>query len=225
MASFFIARPQKINSIKSSNPVLRYLFAIALLACAFGAQAKESPFHPAEMLVRTTSQKVLDLLKQPGIRNEKKRYHHLIDDLLLPHFDFTRMAKIVLGKNWKILTDSERREFTAEFRTLLVRNYSEVLYRHANSSVDYLPPRTKRNGRVTVRTVVESIDGNNATVDYSMHQAGGSWKIYNVIFEGISLVISLRRGFGAEVKAHGAQRLITLLKEKNLQEITGKIGE
>ena len=176
--------------------------------------AEQKP-HPAEVLVQDTTEKVLGVIRQPTVRNDKTKYRQEVNHLLLSHFDFKRMARSVMGKNWRSLNPKQRDEFSKEFQELLVKNYSENLYRHVESTVDYLPIRIKSNGRVIVRTVVTDINNRNLSIDYSMYNTNEMWKVYDVSFEGISLVINLRQGVASELKQHGADHLIKTLRQRN----------
>ena len=57
------------------------------------------------------------------IEHHPARIYDLVNQIVLPLFDFERMSSWVLGKYWRAATPAQRQKFTEEFRTLLVRTY------------------------------------------------------------------------------------------------------
>ncbi|NIQ16394.1 MAG: ABC transporter substrate-binding protein, partial [Candidatus Dadabacteria bacterium] len=71
--------------------------------------------------------------------NPEKLYS-LIDELVIPHFDFLSMSKWVLGKtNWRSASEEQRSQFVIEFRTLLVRTYAKALLEYSDEEIVYKP--------------------------------------------------------------------------------------
>ena len=65
----------------------------------------------AETLVKETTDKVLQALKA-----DSSQVNTLVEKIVLPHFDFHRMSKLVLGKNWKATTADQQNRFANEFK-------------------------------------------------------------------------------------------------------------
>jgi phospholipid transport system substrate-binding protein len=68
---------------------------------------------------------------------------------------------------------------------------------------------------VFVRTKILRPGAKPAVVDYRMYKSGGSWKIYNLKVEGISLVTNYRTSFQREIRNGGLDGLIKSMKTKN----------
>ena len=64
------------------------------------------------------------------------------------------MTKIVLGKHYGNATDEQRIKFTEEFKTLLVRTYSQALFQYSDEKISYIPAVPYRDG-VIVREEIE----------------------------------------------------------------------
>jgi phospholipid transport system substrate-binding protein len=54
-------------------------------------------------------------------------------------------------------------------------------------------------------------------VDYSLQKRDDSWKVYDVVIEGVSLVTNYRGQFSSEIKQGGMDGLIQKLADKNKQ--------
>jgi phospholipid transport system substrate-binding protein len=103
------------------------------------ALAQEGP----DALVKRTTDEVLAIIKsdkdlQSG---NSRKVVELAEAKVLPHFDFMRMTRLAVGRNWAQATDAQKEALTKEFRTLLVRTYSTSLSQYRNQAIE---PRTRR---------------------------------------------------------------------------------
>ena len=141
--------------------------------------------------------------------------YDLINDLIIPVFDFNNMSRWILGKYWKQATEEQRAVFTTEFKALLVRTYAKAVLGFTNERVNYLETLTgSKPNIVMVKTEIVS-DGGVTPVNYTMHISDGSWKVVNVAFEGISLVETYRKSFASEIRNNGLETLLQKLVDKN----------
>ena len=171
---------------------------------------------PQEIVKQTTMQ-VLNTLRTEGnaIQKDPQRLYQLINELILPHFDFRQMSKWVLGRYWRNASESQRGDFTRQFELLLVRTYSDALVEFRDQSVAFLPTRERSDTEVTVRSTVNRGSGPAVLITYRMHKVGADWKVYDVATEGISLVINYRSSFAHEIRRNGIDGLIRQLARKN----------
>lgn len=141
--------------------------------------------------------------------------YNLINDLIIPVFDFNSMSRWILGKYWKQASEQQRAIFTEEFKDLLVRTYAKAVLGFTNERVNYLETLTgSKPNIVMVKTEIVS-DSGVTPVNYTMHIRDGNWKVVNVAFEGISLVETYRKSFASEIRNNGLETLIQKLVDKN----------
>jgi len=182
------------------------------------AQAQE----PApDVLVKSITGEVVAVLKQDKDiqAGNPKKIEELIEAKVLPHFNFTRMTRIAMARNWRLATPEQQKELTAEFKTLLVRTYSTALSNYRDQLIDYKPLRAKpEDVEVTVRSEVkQSGSSQPVAIDYEMEKTPNGWKVYDVKVGGVSLVTTYRDTFTSEVKERGVDGLIKSLAAKNRQ--------
>lgn len=196
------------------------LFA-ALLACASfflspGALAQQMA---PDALVKSVTDEVLDIIrKDKDIKaGSTRRAIELVEQKVLPHFNFTRMTALAVGKDWRQATPEQQKVLTEEFRDLLVRTYSNALIAYKNESVDYRPFKMQPGETdVTVRTQIHQAGARQPiTLDYSLEKNGNAWKVYDVVVAGVSLVTNYRSSFATEIRNGGIDGLIKTLKAKN----------
>jgi phospholipid transport system substrate-binding protein len=192
-----------------------WALGLALLATPAVGATETSP----DALVRTTAEEVLAVVqKDQAIRSgDRNKVIALVEEKVLPHFDFVRMTRLAAGKNWRGATPEQQQRLTQAFRELLVRTYAAAFTSYKNQTVDFKPFSMEPAATdVTVRTAIVQPGGPPPIpVDYSMVKTGDSWKIYDVTIEGVSLITTYRGTFNDEIRRAGVDGLIASLEQKN----------
>lgn len=171
-----------------------------------------------DVLVKTISQEVIGIIKKDKEiqAGNPKKIADLIETKILPHFDFTRMTRIAMARNWRLASPEQQNELTTQFRTLLVRTYSTALTAYRDQVIDYKPLRARpEDTEVTVHSEVRQTGAQAVSIEYEMEKTPDSWKVYDVKIDGVSLVTTYRETFAAEVREHGVDGLIKSLAAKN----------
>lgn len=192
---------------------------LAGLFCVLGfvavsAQAQEAP----DALIKRVATDVLTTLKtdkdlQAG---NKKKLYDLIDTKIAGNFDFARMTALAMGRSWRTATPEQQKVLADEFKQLLIRTYSGALQNYQNHVMDFKPLRMNPTDTdVTVKTTVTAPGGQPIAIDYSLEKASGTWKAYDVIVGGVSLVTNYREEFNNAVRDSGVDGLIKQLQAKN----------
>jgi phospholipid transport system substrate-binding protein len=206
------------------------LFAFAFLAMPLLAFAQSCNNPPPEQFVK---QRVDDLLAavrtDPAIQDGNSgKISSLVQDKVLPYFDFERMTKLALGRDWRKATPEQQQQLTAEFRNLLVRTYSNALSSYKDQKIRYKPDNAKPGDTdALVRTEVVQPGATPIQLDYSVEAVPncGGWKVYDVVVAGVSLVTNYRDTFAQQVRAGGIDALIQSLAAKNKALAEGKKAE
>jgi len=199
--------------------IVSFAFCLGSFSVVCVAQAALSP----QEVIETSANKMVAKLQAEKANLEKDPEHiyKLISELVLPYFNFDLMSKRVLGKYWRRASPQQRQQFTDEFRTLLVRTYSNTLTDYAEVPIRYLPAREVdgggRSDRVTVRSVLEQPGVAPLKINYRLALVSEKWKIYDVTVDGVSLVTNYRSTFVKEIKQGGLDRLIGKLADRNKQ--------
>ena len=196
---------------------LQAAFAALFLVFAVQVHAEVAP----DELVRSTSDQVLDAIKKnrEQLKSDPQLVYRIVDDLVLPHFDFEAMSKLVLGVNWRRATPSQQTAFTQEFRSLLVRTYSKSLAEYDEQGIRYLPMRPDAvPTEATVRTEIQPKAGPPIPVDYRLRKEANEWKVFDVSIDAVSLVTNYRTTFNQDIQRMGMDGLIKQLQRRNAGE-------
>jgi phospholipid transport system substrate-binding protein len=202
---------------------------LSTLVCASAAlfvQTAVAQDVPPDALVRSVTDDVIAVVKQDkDIQSGSTRKTiALVEEKVLPHFDFTRMTALAMGINWRKATAEQQKVLVEQFKTLLVRTYSTALSAYRNQVIEVKPLRAQPNDtEVTVRSEVKQSGAEAVSIDYSMSKTPAGWKVYDVAVGGVSLVTTYRDTFAAEVRSAGIDGLIKSLSQKN-QQLAAKGG-
>jgi len=190
------------------------------------AQAQELA---PDVLVKTITEEVSAILKQDKDiqAGDTKKVASLIETKVVPHFNFTRMTRIAMARNWRSASPEQQKELASEFKTLLVRTYSTAISNYRDQKIDYKPLRAKpEDTEVTVKSEVKQSGSTQpVSIDYEMEKTPNGWKVYDVKVGGVSLVTTYRDTFASEVKDNGVDGLIKSLAAKNRQGERAKSGK
>jgi phospholipid transport system substrate-binding protein len=190
---------------------------IIWLTCGGAAWAIQSP----QDLVQQTADQMVSKLRaeRQVIDQHPGRIYDLVNEIVLPHFDFERMSTWVLGKYWRTATPEQHKRFVEEFRNLLVRTYAKSLSSYRDNKISYLPLRaTPQDTDVKVRTEVDQPGGFPIPIDYSLYLKDDEWKVYDVTIDGVSLVTNYRTTFANQIRQDGLDKLIATLADRNQQD-------
>jgi len=198
--------------MKSISTVMAAVLAVA--ANSAWAYAEMAP----DVLARSVTDEVLAIVradKELQAGNPQK-VMQLVETKVLPHFNFIRMTQLAVGRNWRQATTDQQKVLTEEFKTLLVRTYTTAFTAYREQTIDYRPLRmAPTDTDVVVKSLIKQPTGQPIAIDYSMEKLAGTWKVYDVKIEGISLVENYRNTFNNEISRTGVDGLIRALNDKN----------
>jgi phospholipid transport system substrate-binding protein len=202
----------------SVGAVLLAYSALALYARATvaaddtGAQVDTS--NPGTLIQTAASAMLKDLdAHRADYKKDPSKVHHLVDEILLPHFDTEYSARLVLGRHWNDATPDQRTRFVNAFYKSLLSNYGDALVDFTSDRLKVFPYTGDPKAQyATVRTQVRKDDGSQVAVNYSLRQTDQGWKAWDVVIEGISYVKSFRDDFGSEIDQKGLDEVIARLE-------------
>ena len=193
-------------------------FFSLLVAVTFLAQPAWAQNDPL-LLVKDTANGVLEKVVENRARldEDPSLVYLLVSDEVLPHFNFTQMTRSAMGKYWRRATDVQKTVIEEQFRQMLVRTYGVALLNYSGQEIEYLPVKPSSDEkRTTVETrVSEQKSGPQIPVDYRLVRDGASWKVYDVVIDGMSLVSNYRSSFAGEIRRSGIDGLIQSLQKHN----------
>jgi phospholipid transport system substrate-binding protein len=191
------------------------ILLIAALLFGSGAWAAQDA---ATALVRDVSERMLAALekRRAEIDRNPSLIYGMVDQILVPHFDFAKITQAAVGRHWRQASPAQREALTEGFREVLIRTYAQALLNYSGEEIRYLPVKPgRRESTVTVSTEVREPGGLPVPIDYRMYLKGHQWKVYDVVIDNVSLISNYRDSFNTRIRRDGIDGLIQRLAEMN----------
>ena len=199
----------------------KVLAFLAGLAFALGAAAEQLA---PDQLVQKITNEVLAAIKSDKelAAGDRQKAVKLAEEKVLPYIDFEQSTRLAVGRAWREATPEQKKRLVTEFRAMLVRTYSNAVSVYQGQTLKVLPARGKQEPEDTVvRTQYIRAGGQPLPIEFHMRQTDKGWKVYDIVVEGVSLVMTYRSEFDAVVKQEGIDGLIKRLAQKNTPAAVG----
>ncbi len=192
-------------------------FVLMIGAGSIIAEAKEAP----EAVLRRCVEDVIVILNEPtgepGARVEERNQQ--LFDKAGQLFDFRSLAMGALGRNWRRFSNDQKTEFADSFSHLIAQSYFARMEGEDFESVsieykktEFLAPTRSGIQRADVPTEIIH-NGVKTPVAYRMLGKDETWKVYDIIIEGVSMVSNYREQYRNSFK-DSPEKMINKLKEK-----------
>ncbi len=177
--------------------------------------------QPAAILAAETARLTVDNLHNSLIESmkaaENSGFHSrysMLEPVILAEFDFDSIARIVLGRDWKDLSQEKQQSFLQKFSALSIATYVSRFDGFSGESFVVDEIDQKKPNQVIVKTRLITSDGESVSLNYMVHETQGDWRILNVIAQGISDLSLKRSEYRSIVKNDGFDDLLRALDEK-----------
>ncbi len=171
-----------------------------------------------DQLVQKVTEDVLASVKSDKelAAGDKQKALKLAEEKVLPHVDFQEATRLAVGRAWSQASAEQKQQLVTEFRRMLVRTYSNAIESYQGQTMKVLPARGKQDPEdTTVRAQFVRAGGKPLPIEFQMRKTDAGWKIYDIVVEGVSLVLTYRSEFDQVVRQDGIDGLIKRLTQKN----------
>ena len=137
-----------------------------------------------------------------------------MNSVVMPKLDIKLMSKIILGKKiWTDLSTSQKDDFVEAFQYRMTSTYMKSITAFDGEKVVFLPYEPGKRENIAYVKSKYLIPGGDIAVDYRLIKKSDKWKVYDIIFDGISLMKNYRADFREHVSESGIESLIISLSE------------
>ncbi|HAJ28024.1 MAG TPA: toluene tolerance protein [Syntrophus sp. (in: bacteria)] len=165
--------------------------------------------------VQANVNKVLDVLRDPKLKGEsakeikKKKLRAIYEQM----FDDVELGKRTLARNWNRLSVAQRQEFVILFRQVLEKAYIDRILAYTNEKIVYERETMVSGTLAEVQTKVIT-SSKEIPITYKVILKDGSWKVYDVNVENVSLVLNYRTQFSDILEKNKPEQLLEILRKK-----------
>lgn len=199
---------------------MRYLLiVITLLFSSVAFSAKIDMTNPNKVIQSVSSNTFARITAdQARLKADPDYIQVVIEEELIPYFDYKYAAYKVLGAHLRKTSIEQRNNFVEVFRLYLVNSYSNILFKYDQQEIQIAGNTNFKDANI-VTIPVRIQDKNNQTVQLSFklrkNQKSGEWKVFDVIAEGISMLNTKQSEISELIQRNGIDHVIDLLAKKN----------
>ena len=165
--------------------------------------------------IETGVNKVIAKLSQPGFKDQAKDVQiSQLSDLISTVFDFEELSKRTMGREWKKMNPAQQEEFVKLFKGLLQGVYADRLLAYSDQKIIFDKETMLKEGQAEVQSFLQTADGKKIPMFYRLTDKNGSWKVYDVIIEGVSMVKNYRDQFRDILSKDSPEKLLEILRDK-----------
>ena len=204
--------------------MLKKVFFITLISClpwiASPVWAEE-----AQDVLKKEIDVFVSILKDPKYKDPARKEEQVkqIWPVINRVIDFEGVAVRAVGNNWRKFSDTEKKDFVSLFKEMLGLSYlGQLQDKYAGESAVYLGQEKDGPDRATVKTKIVRSGGTDIPVDYIMWTRNGTWQVYDIKVEGVSLIQNYRSQFNDVLLNNPPSALIDRLKKKVADLKAGK---
>lgn len=200
------------------------LMALSLIIAAPQLAAADSAGKP-DQFVRDFGNSAIAVLADQSLVGEDRR--QAFRQLLTEGFDVQRIGRFVLGRYWLKASDKQRADYIALFEDTIVTTYSRQLEAYSGEMLAVEGVRQQDEKTALVRSRIQRKEGGPILVDWRLMRADASWRIVDVVVEGVSMALTQRSEYAAVIRGSGGQidGLLAKLREKNEQVKSASVGK
>jgi len=179
----------------------RLVFILSLLvipvlshAAAYSDVQRSGIMEPAQVL-RSGIETLTSYLDQNNSPDLEKLAFYL-DQNIAPYFDFRRMASWAAGPSYRYLSKQQRIQLAARIKSDFMEVLTKRLTAYRGSRIEYLRPRGNlARGSVILGMKIFTGSGYPLRLDFKLYRGKESWKVYDVVANGASVVSHFRNDF------------------------------
>jgi phospholipid transport system substrate-binding protein len=187
--------------------VLIFTVLLMIPLQSFAATPKET--------VETGVNKLLATLGDPAFKAKAKDEQIAqIGEEIESIFDFKELSRRTLGREWKKMKPEQQKEFVQLFKQLLQGVYADRLLAYSDQKIIFAKETMLKKGRAEVQSFLQTSDGKKIPLFYRLTDKSGSWKVYDVIIEGVSMVKNYRTQFRKILAKNSHEKLLDILRNK-----------
>ena len=199
------------------RPILAFLlFWLALPAMAQDPLKTDNPSQFIQSLMDQVLAKVK--AERPRLQQDRQALRQLVSDNILPHADFRTTSRLVMGPFWNQASEAQKTAFLKEFENMLMRTYAEGLLSYEDQPIRVMRPTSGYfDWDKAVPTEIVLKDGKPIQAKYYLYRnPQGEWKVYDVVVENISFIMSYRNVLQEDARRLGLDGLIDKMRTQTI---------
>jgi phospholipid transport system substrate-binding protein len=209
-----------MNSARQSFFGSLFAFAAVLAAPAIlapvPAAAQEKAADPGQFVQQLGDKAIAQLAgKQVPEEEERARFK----TLLTQYFDVNAIGKFTVGRSfWASATPEQQKEFLSLYETQVTNAYAKKFQNYSGEQFKVTGQQKDSDADTLVTSLITRPSGAPVNVQWRVRGGSGTFKVADVVIEGISMAVTDRQQFAAVIQRGGGtiQALIDAMRSQNM---------
>ncbi|BDQ33917.1 Tgt2/MlaC family protein [Pseudodesulfovibrio portus] len=195
--------------------LVRRVLLSLLLVCIFSSAASPVLADQSPMeRVQEGTEKLIAMLSDPDILSPENHEDAIarLRAVAEQYIDFGLVTKYAVGRPWLSMTPQMRTDLTEAFIKLLERSYLKRIPAYEGQEVLYKKEAVQDD---KAKVLTEIIDKDKKiVVEFRLRIIQDKWMIYDIVAEGVSLVMNYRSQFSEVLSKGTPEDLLQLIRER-----------
>jgi len=139
------------------------------------------------------------------------------------YIDFDLVTKYAVGRPWLNMSPDLRAQLREAFVSLLERSYLKRIPAYGGQNVEYKREDIAGNNAKVQTEIIDK--DKKIIVEFRLKIVQGTWMIYDVVAEGVSLVMNYRSQFAEVLNKGTGEDLLKTIQDRIEQIDQGKEEE
>ena len=136
-------------------------------------------------------------------------------------FDWQELSRRALAREWRKFSPDQQKEFVALFEQLLQNIYADRILAYTSEKIEFGKETELGKGKVEVESYIITTDNKMVPLFYRLTDKSGQWRAYDVVIEGISMVLNYRDQFRKFLRTKKPEDLLQALQGKTKAKPAG----
>jgi phospholipid transport system substrate-binding protein len=197
------------------------ILAAGIMTAAALPAAAQDISGEASTFVQTLGDQAIRVMtdKSLTVADREQRFH----DIFVSGFDVPAIARFALGRYRRTATDEQKAEFETLFESMIVRTYANRFTQYTGQPFVVIASRKEEGENHAMVTTSIAQPGGAAQalkIDWRVLKPQGTFKIVDVIIEGVSMSLTQQQEFGAIIQRNGGQleSLLAIMRTRVRQQ-------
>ena len=193
--------------------LLTLLFLYLPILQPAGAEENSAKDEAAKLVVSGFHEQLIEVMQSAeslGFRGRFEKLQPIISKL----FDTPTIARVILSRYWKEISDQQKSEFIELFTHLSTATYASRFDSYSGESFTDLGSEELNKGRLLVKTELQRPDEDPVRMDYLLQKNDAGWRIISVIADGVNDLSLKRAEYATIIREKGFDGLISDIRKK-----------
>lgn len=141
----------------------------------------------------------------------------MLNNQLIPASNTKYFAFKVLGKNLAKLNEEQKIAFIDALTQNLIDSYASILVKYHNEKIIINAPKMQPSGKMAnVGIELQNLEKSvKAISTWRFNETSNTWKIFDIVIEGVSLLQSKQAEVGSSISRNGIEGTLEKLNNNN----------